>query len=458
MFMNVTRQYQIRSGLLLIKLALWWDDNYQSPSVTMDVIKDIELNYGYEDQEDLLTFYPNTVKFTFDDIDKRNYFALKNSLSNYNNTLPQHKSIYGGVEIYLNNTRKFSGFIDPLTLDWKEYDRTVVFEAICYTSQLKDITVDRNNYINTDGAAIGENNNVSMLLILYGIYKQVWSDFEWNLYDVSAIDYIEKGVFCKHDWNLHGQAVFPAADAYADWSQVYAGGGKEGIFGTFMNYDSTRFFGANRVCNSYADMIRILALQFGAIIGVEDVNKVYFMKRFGLNRNACEDVTDSRLKLEKSLHLNPIRGVQITNDWNGVRTFDYGDIEKIASGELKYPDKVLQLNTYIGSYRNGPSQGTCIEIYDQVRQYPVWGICWDPAFGGEGSAMAIHELVGKWTRENRKTAKERVEIELIGINYSMAKTYVVSPDSEGINKVYFRPMQMSKNLMKDKTKITGLEI
>jgi hypothetical protein len=205
-------------------------------------------------------------------------------------------------------------------------------------------------------------------------------------------------------------------------------------------------------------MIRILALQFGAIIGVEDVNKIYFIKRFGLNRNACEDVTDNRLKLEKSLHLNPIRGVQITNDWNGVRTFDYGDIEKIASGELKYPDKVLQLNTYIGSYRNGPSQGTCIEIYDQVRQYPVWGICWDPAFGGEGSAMAIHELVGKWTRENRKTAKERVEIELIGINYSMAKTYVVSPDSEGINKVYFRPMQMSKNLMKDKTKITGLEI
>lgn len=457
MFVEIDRQYQIRPGMLRIHLMLFIPEG-NLPRITMDVIKDIELNYGYEDQDDLLTFYPNTVKLTFDDIDKCNYFALKNSLSNYNNTLPQNKSIYGGVEIYLNETRKFSGFIDPLTLDWKEYDRTVVFEAICYTSQLKDITVDRNNYIirNVNGAdeIVGMNYYASMLAILYGVYKQVWSDFEPWLYPTSVIDYSIKGIFCKHDWNLIGRGIYPAVTAYANWADV------QDIAYTLMHYDSTRFFGTNRICNSYADMIRILALQFGAIIGVEDVNKVYFIKRFGLNRNDCIDISDNRIKLEKSLHLNPLRGVQVTNDWQGIRTFDYGDIERTSSGELKYPEKVHQLNTYIGSYQDPGYSGTCIEIYDPVsgRYLPVFGNTWDPEFGNEGSACHMYELVGKWTHENRRTSKEKVEVELIGTNYSMAKTYVISPDSEGLNKVYFRPMQMSKNLMKDKTKITGLEI
>ena len=462
MFVEIDRQYRIRTGLLRIHFKLYVPPGI-TPGFTMDVIKDIELNYGYEDQEDLLTFYPNTVKLTFDDFDKCNYFAFKNSVADYNNSLPAHKSIYAGIDIYLDEVRKFSGFIDPLTLEYKSSDRSFSFEAVCYTSQLKDITVDRNNYIfiNQYGGdeIVGLNYNVSMLTILYGAYKLVWPDFKPYLYDISDINYAATGIFCKHDWQLHGQAVYPAADAYADWSHVYAQNGKEGIFGTFMNYDSTRFFGADRVCNTYADMIRILALQFGAVIGVEDYNKVYFVKRFGQNPANCIDVSEYLLNdFSKTIHLSPIRGVKITNDWNGVRSFEYGDVEKTSAGEYKYPEKVLQMNTFIGSYRDGSTRGTCIEIFDQVRSYPVWGICWDPVFGGEGSAMAIHELIGKWTRENRRNAKQRIECSLLGIDYSLAKTYLVNPDISGRNAISFRPMQMSKNLMKNTTKITGLEL
>lgn len=457
MFITVNREYRIRTGLLSVRLNLYVPEGADS-NPTLDLIRDIDLNYGFEDQEDLLTFYPNTVKLTFDDFDKKNHKIIELSVTDYNNTLPENRSAYGGVEIWLDNVRKFSGFIDPLTLTYNTIDKTVSFEAVCCSSQLKNITVDRNNYINTDGSIIADNSNVSFLLILYGIYKQVWSDFEWNLYDSSLINSYAKGVFCKHDWRLRGDAVFPSASMYADWSLTHASGGVEGLFGTFMNYDSTKFFGEDRVCNTYADLLRILALQFGAVIGVEDVNKVYFVKRFGLSASNAVDVSDNVIKFTKTLHLNPLRGVEVINDWNGIRYFNYGDIERTSNNEFKYPDKISQFTTYIGSYNTPPSQGTCIYIYDQTRLYPVWGYCWDPALTYYPNPSAMHELVGKWTRENRKTGKERVETELYGIDYSMAKTYKINPDSSGVNQINFRPISMTKKPMKNTTQMTGLQL
>ncbi len=457
MYVTIEREYPIRTGLLTIKLFLNIP-GYTQSSVTMDIIRDIELNYGYEDQEDLLLFYPNTTKLVFDDIDRKNYNVLKSSLSGYDNSLPPGKHRSSGLEVYLNGVRKFSGYIDPYTLSYSVPNRAVSFEAVCYTSQLKNLKVDRNDYVNLSGFVIPENSSVSFLLILYSIFWKVWPDFIWNLYDISQINSIQSGVFCKHDWMLHGQAVFPAADAYADWSQTHSGNGKQGLFGTFMNYDSTKFFGEDRVCDTYSDMLRILALQFGATIGVEDINKVFFIKRFGISPSVCLDISDNCLELTKTLHLDSVRGVEVINDWNGLRYFEYGDLERTSSGEFKYPDKILQPMTYVGSYQDENESGTCIYIHDGTRLYPVYGRCWDPLLGSETSASAFHELVGKWTRESRKTPKERIEAKLVGIDYSMSRFYSISPDNFSYNSVFFRPMQMTKNLMKNTTQITGLQI
>jgi hypothetical protein len=129
-----------------------------------------------------------------------------------------------------------------------------------------------------------------------------------------------------------------------------------------VNLDSTNMFGNNRPCRTWIDYIKLLALQFGAIIGVMDYGKVYFVKRFAQQTQNPIEVGNKILKesFVFKQHLSALRGVVINNHWNGERTFEYGEVERTSNGDYVYENRVKTIDTFIGSYQEGGGSGTSI--------------------------------------------------------------------------------------------------
>lgn len=454
-FITYQKQYQIRTGLLEVKLK--FEASEYGLDLSFDVIKDIELSYGYEDDNDLLVFYPNLCSFTFDDFDKQNYLFLKLSLSQYQSSLPAEQFNYGGVEVRLNGVLKFKGTIDPLSLRYSSKYKSVSFDAVDLIMPLKDIAVNRDTiYINPyTNEPLADNLAVPLNYPIYGIFRQVWgNDMSAYVYDVNSVDIPGLyGIFLKHDWLFKGERIFPYSSIIKDWSSP------EGFISTCFHFDSMGVFSNDRPCPSCYDFLRLMALQFGAIIGVADYGKVYFYKRFGLHNVPPIDLSSQYLKIDRGIWHDIVRGVVVRNHWNGERSYEFGEIERNGNGEYLYKNRVIELDTYVGSFGDpagGGSNGTCIYI---PPDYAVFGKVWDPQFGGEAYAAHAYQLVARWYQQNRRALKELIELELTGIDYSMAKIYSVLPHgfSEG-HRVKFRPMTMSKNLMKNTTKMAGLEI
>ena len=457
------KQYNTPSGLVEIKIT------YQpgvSAELDFDVVEDIELGYGYED-EDQLTFYPNTCKLVFDDFKKTNYDILKLSLGAYQNTLPQNKMTYGGVEIKLGGAIKFKGYIDELTLNYDEEKLETSFEALDLTMQLRDMNVDRSKIIDTNGQTIpeGQGYRWTMPLSWYGVYKQLWPEFEWSVYDASLIN--TPGLyasFIKHDWIFYGDDVVAACDGQRHLTgHRYWSNPNDFMFGVFLNLDSTGIYGQNRPCKTWTDYLKLLALQFGATIGVMDYGKVYFIKRFGHQEYNPLDISDKIIgsNFTKTVHLSSLRGVIIKNHWNGERTFEYGDVERTPNNEYKYEGKVKIIDTYIGSYRDEGSSGTSIfalsDFYTPCNSNYILG-CWsviDPQINSEGQ---IYQILGKWQKENRKVPKDLIECKLDGIDYDMITIYKITPHNLSIGAILFRAMTIKKSFIKNETKLTGIEI
>lgn len=449
-FNKYTRTIQTRSGLIRIEIDYFFD----AAVLDFEPISDIELEYGYEDQEDLLTFYPNVLSLTFVDKSKRSYDILKSSISQYDNTLPAEMNKYSNVSIFRNNKLEYKGYIDPFTLDVSKPGKgkayRVSFECICYSTQLKNISVDRSKcfYNPADGSEYGLNTATSLTLPVYCIFKQIFPDISQYIYDLNSINYVTSGIFFKHDWNFLGRKTL-TDEKLSDWSIL------NNFVETLFIFDSMGFFGPDRHSISCADFLRTLALQFGMVIGVQEYGKVFLYKRFGMNDFPAIDITDKIAdnKFSRTVHLHAMRGVIVNNHWNGMRSYEYGDVERSNIGEILYKDKVKVLDTYVGSYRDGGNTGTCIYIHPD---YPVVDSVWDPQIGGQGTAGHCYEIIGRWTRENRLYPKERLENTLDGVDYNMANIYMFW-DAPG-NPVKFRPIVMKKSFVKNKTKITGLEI
>lgn len=450
---NYEREYQISTGKLGIKIT--YSNESVINTLSCDVIKDIELNYGYEDQDDILYYYPNTVKLIFDDYDKKNYNILKHSLDRFtkiDNPI-YNRPLFGGIEIYLNSNLKFKGFIDPLTLVYHDSSRTLEFEGVCLSSLLKDYTLSRSiHYIDNHGT-LNEYQVVECTRLLYGIFKQIWPDFPWfNLYHyLNEIEYGSYGIFVQHDWKFKGELSNVVPNIYySDWSNV------QSFIDTRFHFDSMNFFGEDRLAQNCQDVIRQIALEFGAIIGVEDYGKIYFIKRFGADKFNAQELKDTLIKFDIFTHLDSISGVIVNNHWNGKWTFEIGNIRRNDNGEILNPQDVLTYDTNIGTYQHENISGTCVYILNPTNNslYPVSNGVNDPQI--DNDYEFIENRIGKWILSNRSKVKQRVECELYGIDYRMAYLYKLKYDNE--NYIYFRPMTITKNLMKYSTKLTGIEI
>jgi hypothetical protein len=456
-----TRQYETASGL--VEVIITYDRTYTPYFLDFDVVEDIELSYGYED-EDQLTFYPNVVRVVFDDFKKQNYDVLKLSVGAYANTLPENKMSFGGLEIKLNGSRKFKGYIDELSLEYDEEKLQTSFEALCLSHQLKNMNVDRDKIIGYDNNRLPDNQIEIVPVSWYGVYKQIWPEFGSNNYDASQISIPGLyGTFFKHDWVFNGDDVVQTTcdgqkhlTATRSWANLNHVNTQIGF-----RVDSMPF-GPNRPYRTWADYLKILALQFGATIGVMDYGKVYFTKRFGhVNLNPT-DVSNKVIGnyFSKSIYLPVLRGVEVTNHWNGERTFSYGEIERTSNGEYKYEDKIKSFDTYVGSYIQNNGSGTTIyvvsDLYVPCNNYYLLGV-WNVKDLQLNTDGQLFELVAKWQRDNRMVPKDKVECKLYGIDYDMVSIYKITPPYTGLS-VNFRPMTMKKSLMNNETEISGIEV
>lgn len=449
MFKQFTKSYNTISGNLKIVIDYWIPDE-SDILLSFDVVDEVELNYGYED-EDQLTFYPNVCKLTFDDYDEINSDILKRSLEQYSNTLPESHLQYSGVTIFLDENIKFKGYIDEESFSYDDRTMRVSFEVLDLTMALGNMNVDRDKIIDIFGVRIPDNNIITLTYPLYGIFKQVWSDFSGGLWSTNDINNPGiSGTFINHNWQFTGRKISTSEFKVRDWANVSE------FATTLFNFDSMGLFGENRPCKTWTDFLRIMAISFGAIIGVADYGKVYFRKRFtSMDDATFMDITSSveQYPLIK-VFLKALRGVVVRNHWNGERTFQWGDIERTSNDEVKYEDRVTTIDTYVGSYNDETGSGTC--IYIDGADFPVMNEVKDP----ELPSYAAHcwQIVGIWLRNARLKLKRKIECTLTGINYDMVTVYKYNPLGNPFRKINFRPMTMKQKLIKHKTDIVGIEI
>lgn len=429
MFTFWEKTYSVAAGE--VKIRIDYDLTYSAYNLNFDVIDMGKLSYGYED-DDQLTFYPNTMKLSFDDSEKKYYDVLKLSLGEYQNSYPENFLKYGGVTLWLNGQVKFKGYIDQLTLQYDNDNRTTEFECIDVTRALRDMSVEN---------VFGNDNYHNLPYLIYKIYKKVYPDLSDFIYSDQNF---ENGIYFKHDWRFEGRRTLSDI-IIRDWSN------NADVVQTYFNFSSTGIFGDSRPADTYADLIKLMALQFGMVIGSVDYNKIYMVKRFSLINNNFINL-DAKLinSYKRYLHLPALVGARNKNTWNGTRIYTAGFVETVNSqGDLKYKNLVKEFDTSIGSYGNQSEGGTAIIT---AAGYNVFNGVRDPSLVFDGH---IGETICQWVHRTRIRPKDKIECELYGIDYNMSSFYEIT--SPGNPTLRFRPMTIEVDLLNDMSQMTGIE-
>lgn len=437
------REYQLRTNLFKVRIDYWADESSpfgEDKNLDFDVINTADFVQGYDD-EDNLVFYPNKIKLIFDDLSKRNFNILKESLSQPEaDLIPINKVIYGGVRIWVNGENIFYGYIDSQTFHYVESERELEFEAIDRTTGLKDIAVTR---MTEEGywANIGE--------IVHKCYAQVMPELSSVVYGHSNFT---NGLYIKHDWIFTGHHLASGSDIVRNWNNADS----YDFLNTRFNFDSTGIYGENRYAKTLSDLLRIIALQFGMIIGNATPTKIYMVKRFA-GINFTPEVIDDKIQLdfERAIHLKPLAGVRNKNTWNGERWYSSGIVETIdgnITGELKYPQSVKDIQTYIGSYLGAAGSGTAIRT---APEYPVFEGVQD--LNISINKRLIPQILCDWEYKNRKFGRERFSATLDGTDYSLDKIYRIHSLGIMNRRINYRPIKIAKDYVKNDTKMIGVE-
>ncbi len=432
------KEYEIETGTLRIRID--YDKSYTNYNLDFDLVKVAKERYGYED-DDRLTFYPNTWEFEFDDLDKHNYHVLKLSVGEYSALLPENYTKYGGVTIWKDGVQIFKGYIDPLTLEQNNEDRSVKFEAMDVSKGLADISVEPLQ--NTDFSNI--------LWFVYQIYKKVYP----NLAPFPTTNSnFSNGILFRHDWIFKGNnAPAPVViDQYRYWNNI------SDVNLTYFHWASMGLFGDGRPAQTYKDLLKLLALQFGMSIGTISYNKVYMIKRFNVANPNPINLDEMIVgEAKRYLHLPHKMGARNINNWNGTRYYTAGNVETLngqIDGELRYPKLVDEFSTYIGSYNDPGSAGTSIFASSTFGEFPVFNGVFDPALNFPYEH--IGRIIAEWMFRTRARPKDRIELTADGLSYNMFDYYYYT--EAGNPTTTFRPMTIEKDHLKDQTEIVGIEI
>lgn len=436
--------YKVAAGELKIKITYWSTVN---GVLDFGVINIGELEYGYED-EDQLTFFPNVFRIEFTDFERKNYAILKYSLDNY----PEQKhEDTGRVEVFLNGSSYavYDGYIDQETLTYDEEKRVTSFEAVDFILELKNITTfDINKAI---GYPAGPPKHLADLpRVLLQIYRKIYPDLRLTF--TNSITEFNKpefnGFYWDHNWKFYAYDS-SLNEKIATWNN-------SPLIPIFAFYQY--FWDENYEMETLAELIRQLSKEFGALIGSTAKNKVFFTKKYG-KFSGVTDALDNNIisgSLNKTLHLKKVQAVKNNNPGGEVKWGTY-QVNPDRAGLPKNKYNNLEMKTYFWSNSIFSSN---VELFSGTEiEFKVGEGIVDPDLNiniNEETRWKIQNLVTYYTHISRIKSRDKFEMELNGIEYDLFKVYPLNIATGGMR--YLRPMVIKKNLLKNTTSMTALEV
>jgi hypothetical protein len=360
---------------------------------------------GYSDQDELI-FFPSNLEIEL-------YDPLGDGVTRFNyNSDP--------VELQINSIAKFVGNVDPLSVDHDFRTKLTKIMVVDNCSNLKNLRIKDNggNALNPLGYTNGNMMNVQLLV------KEIFKQINPSVTLIVNQDWKFKR------WPDHGGNVHNFDEIYIPVS---------GQFYPNYHYDTV------------IDLLKGLAQNFGCITGMSDKNNAYFVKRWKSSLSGIFLTTVEGLKIINYLpKLDGIRGNELAPT---VAHYDAGTVETYTSGEFKYPDKVLQVDIYIGS----DNYDTNILVANDGSK--VKELAWSYSVPiGDTKDSAIDETyrglrgtIAEYHYNYRKYYRQRFEIDLTGTDYSMIELY-------RYGQWYLRPSKLEIEDEKNTTKLYALEI
>jgi len=396
-----------------------------------------EIESGYED-DDQLTFYPNVLRLGFIDTARSNYEYLRQICESYPDLQSWEVTQF---ELWYNETgelakRVMLGSVDKMSLRYTESTKTLEFEVVDISQELKGLTVD-----NLTGGAS------SLPYYIHTIYKNIFPELPYNLTtDINLFkDPSFRGIYWKHNWKFESYSTHVIKDFATNYEDIKF----------YQTWDNPLFHK-----NNYAELLKALAMQFGMVIGCEEPGKIYAYKRFVTSTFAESQAINILPFLlddyTKELWLPNILAVR-----NSYPTYNSGDKQVIVgdyranlfdSSKPKNLDSLLEISTDLTTTTAYSSwlymlvnTGTGFETIEYCIEPDLYNY-----------RQPIEYVIANLYLYARQRSKDKYGFQLRGVNYSMADYYKIKQD--GYSTKILRPMTLRKDYVNKKTKLTALEI
>lgn len=358
-----------------------------------------EISIGFDDDDETL-FYPSNVKITFKD---------------------KSKSIYNDMRLYsreiiirLNGADYYSGVSDIMQVEHNDKagdTDVVIFDG---SNQLKEIKTK-------------DNGNNSLDPLNYAGYARI------------NIQTMIRDVFRK---------VSPTADLTTnqDWTfKRWASGGENLHDFSEIVLTILRFFELTSSVSTLAGLLKNLASCFGCSAGMLDRNRAFFVKRW---KSSLTPISlTGKVKTIKRINLlRKLDGVRVVQHKPIVSPshYDEGTVGTEISGEFKYPDRVSQIELYIGCSNTASNiyfwDGSVLREIGTVRDTAI-----------DNEFREIRQTIAKYHYRYRQITREKFSITLKGIDYSILNLY--SYDEKTL-----RPSKVEFNLRNNETKMIVRDI
>jgi hypothetical protein len=378
-----------------VEVKILGDVNLQS----CDVKKIGKLSVGFDDDSELI-FFPSNLGITFKDSSKILYDYLRL------NAQP--------VEVKLNGASYYKGIVDIMTtkhnVKLKETSLTVFDES----NILKDIKIKDNggNAINPLSYADASYCNVQSML--RDIFKKINPDVNINI---------------NQDW------------VFKRWAS--AGGNLHGFSEIYVP-TSTFFFGT-KPFTTLAELLKSFAQNFGCAAGMLDKNNAYFIKRWKSTAGVIS-LADKIKKITKLNFLKKLDGICVVQNAPTMTPKEYneGTVEREQSGEFKHPDKTLQIDLWAGC----SDTATNIMIWDGTLLRPI-GTVKDEAI--DSLFREVRQTTAKYHYNYRKVYRQKFEIELRGVDFSILNLYTAE-------SLTLRPYKIEKDIETNTTQMIAVDI
>lgn len=430
------KTYNVGSDLIRIKLT--YELIYTSHELDMDVLDIGELEYGYED-EDNLTYYPNVFRLEFDDFERKNFYTLKFA---FGETPAGNFEAKHSGEIFYNGTKIFSGYIDKETLQYTEETRTISFELVDYSIQLKQKSVG----VSPQDWAGGIRDIILIYKSIYpGLSMTVTTDFD---------EYLEptfNGTYFSHNWIFRGNGTIGVPEFNVDWASS-TGWDHVNVFRQHL-YEQSQ---------NYAELLKAYSREFGLIIGTDGVNKVNITKRFIKPGSfSSENLTPNIIDYSTSIYLKNVKGVRnipINNPDppnNVIIEGSFPTVDGTTYGDPVDSDAVIDIKGILSRQQGTNNNGVAnIRVTQGSNVQSVLNGIDDPDISPR-TYRPIERIITRFTYLTRVRPKEKYELDLEGIDYKLYRYYQIT--MADIPSIVLRPIQISIDLINKRTKMQALE-